>query len=92
MADHPKEETDQQHERRGPGRPPNAVETLHVSIRLSLHPGRDDDLIAFFESLPWGTRATAVMAAMRSGNLAAAADEDYQSDEEMTDKLDALLM
>ena len=77
---------------RGRGRPPNENETVHISIRLSLHPGRDDDLITFFESLPWGTRATAVMAAMRSGNLSAATDEDYQTDDEIERKLDSLLM
>lgn len=82
--------TDQR--RRGPGRPPNTVETIHISIRLSLHPGRDDDLLAFFAALPPGSRATAVMAAMRSGNLAAAADEDYMSEEEMTAALMDLMM
>jgi ABC-type phosphate/phosphonate transport system substrate-binding protein len=86
MADQPTDEN------RGRGRPPNENETIHISIRLSLHPGRDDDLIAFFNSLPWGTRAAAVMAAMRSGNLTAVADEDYQTDDQITEKLDALMM
>jgi hypothetical protein len=78
--------------KRGPGRPTNEVETIHISIRLSLHPGRDDDLLAFFEALPHGSRATAVMAAMRSGNLHAAADEDYMSEDEMTAALMDLMM
>jgi hypothetical protein len=77
---------------RGPGRPPLAEEPVYVQIKLSLRPGRDDDLIDFFASLPHGTRATAVMTAMRSGNLSAAADPDYVSDKEMTDALDALMM
>jgi hypothetical protein len=79
-------------ENHGRGRPPNKVETVHVYIRLSLRPGRDDDLIAFFDSLPHGSRATAVMAAMRSGNLNAAVDSEYVSDAEMTDALDSLMM
>jgi hypothetical protein len=76
---------------RGPGRPPHDEETIYVQIKLSLRPGRDADLIDFFNSLPHGSRATAVMAAMRSGNLSAAADPDYVSDADMTDALDALL-
>ena len=77
---------------RGPGRPPLEEETVYVQIKLSLRPGRDDDLIEFFASLPHGSRATAVMAAMRSGNLNAVTDPNYVSDEEMTDALDALIM
>jgi hypothetical protein len=77
---------------RGPGRPPLEEETVYVQIKLSLRPGRDDDLIAFFASLPHGSRATAVMTAMRSGNLNAAADPNYVTDEAMTDALDALIL
>ncbi len=69
------------------GRPPNEVPSVRILIRLTLRPGRDDDLIAFFEALPPGHRATAVMTAMRSGNLAAGQDTDDVSDEEMTDIL-----
>jgi hypothetical protein len=60
---------------------------VRILIRLTLRPGRDDDLIAFFENLPPGHRASAVMTAMRSGNLIAAQPEDQVSDEEMTDIL-----
>ena len=76
----------------GRGRPPLDVEIVRVQITLSLRRGRDDDLIAFFDSLPRGARATAVMAAMRSGNLEAAADEDYVSDDEMDDALANLMI
>ena len=65
---------------------------MYVQIKLSRRPGRDDDLIAFFAALPQGGRATAVMAAMRSGNLAAAADPETVSEAEITDALDALLV
>ena len=77
---------------RGPGRPPLEEETVYVQIKLSLRPGRDTDLIEFFNALPHGSRATAVMAAMRSGNLSAAADPEYVSDAEMTDALDSLML
>ena len=87
MAEHNGSNSD-----RGPGRPPLEKETVYVQIKLSLRPGRDDDLIDFFNSLPHGSRATAVMAAMRSGNLSAAADPDYVSDDKITDALDALMM
>lgn len=77
---------------RGPGRPPLEEETVYVHVKLSLRPGRDADLIEFFQSLPHGSRATAVMAAMRSGNLSAVTDPDYVSDAEMTDALDSLML
>lgn len=69
------------------GRPPLAEPSKRYVITLTLRPGRDDDLIAFLENTPHGHRATAVMAAMRSGNLAAVQEEDYLSDDEMTETL-----
>jgi hypothetical protein len=41
-----------------------------IAMTLILRPGRDDDLIQFFESIPRGRRAEAVKATMRGGNLA----------------------
>jgi hypothetical protein len=38
-----------------------------IPLKLWLVPGRDDDLITFFQTLPSGTRAAAVMQAMRGG-------------------------
>ena len=38
-----------------------------VRIKLRLYPGEDDDLIAFFASIPKGLRATMVKMALRSG-------------------------
>jgi hypothetical protein len=69
------------------GRPPLAEPSQRYVITLTLRPGRDDDLIAFLENTPHGHRATAVMAAMRSGNLAAAADEEMLNEDEMTETL-----
>ena len=41
-----------------------------VVLKLTLRPGRDDELIRFFDRNPHGRRAEAVKAALRGGNLA----------------------
>jgi len=41
-----------------------------VILTLTLRPGRDDDLIRFFDSIPHRRRAEAVKAVLRGGNLA----------------------
>lgn len=71
----------------GRGRPPLECEIIDVQIHLRLREGRDDDLIAFFASLPDGSRASAVMAAMRGSNLDGEAYDDGISDDEMDDAL-----
>ncbi len=76
----------------GPGRPPLPESPVYVQIKLSLRPGRDDDLLAFFAAVPAGSRAVAVMAAMRSGNLEAAGEPDGIAEDEMTDALLGLLL
>lgn len=50
-------------------RPRLDYEVTEISLKLRLHPGRDDDLITFFNSLESRERAQAVMAAMRGGDL-----------------------
>jgi len=50
------------------GRKRGLLKRFH--FQLLLRPGRDDDLIQFFESIPPGRRAEAVKATMRGGNLA----------------------
>jgi hypothetical protein len=39
-------------------------------MKFVLRPGRDEDLIQFFENVPHGRRAEAVKAVLRGGNLA----------------------
>ena len=51
------------------GRPRKTTETRVYSVRLSLTPGEDDDLLAFLDAVPARCRAMAVKAAMRGGNL-----------------------
>ena len=58
------------------GRPKKTTETRVYSVRLSLTPGEDDDLIAFLEAAPARCRAVAVKAAMRGGNLGAGVDDE----------------
>lgn len=52
----------------GPGRPPLAVPARLIRITLSLRPGEDDDLLVFFDELPAGSRAQAVVTALRQGS------------------------
>lgn len=51
--------------RRGRSRSPISVQQVRVT--LSLRAGEDDDLLAFFATLPPGMRATALKSALRSG-------------------------
>ena len=53
----------------GPGRPPLAIPSRLVRITLSLRPDEDDDLLAFFDAIPPGGRAQAVMIALRQGGV-----------------------
>ena len=67
----------------GRGRPP-LDDTVVIRLTLRLHPGEDDDLIAFFEQFPPEARmrARAVIAAMRSGSLGDAAEQVHDLDED----------
>ena len=58
------------------GRPRKDTPTVTYTVKLSLTPGEDDDLIAFIEAAPERCRAVAVKAAMRGGNLGQAADDE----------------
>lgn len=40
---------------------------LVITVRLTLQPGRDDDLIILFKNAPWGALAGMVREAMRNG-------------------------
>ncbi len=41
--------------------------TMVVTVRITLQPGRDDDLIELIESTPKGALAAVIREAMRSG-------------------------
>lgn len=59
-------------------------------IVLSLHPGRDDDLIAYLEAIPQRGLPAAIITAMRGGNLTSTLHDDL-ADDELEEGLDALM-
>lgn len=72
------------------GRPKLDCEVRRISLRLSLHLGRDDDLIEFFNAIPTKQRASMVKAALRSGGMTLAIEKiDAFNDAEETDLLNA---
>ena len=74
------------------GRPRLLTQAVVLNLKLRLRPGVDDDLIVFFGQVPPRHRAGAAKAAMRSGNLGAAALTDLPADEAVADALDDLLL
>ena len=68
------------------GRPRSPIQPHIVYIKLRLRPGRDDDLVAFFESIPPGLRAAMVKEALRSGVMI----PDQEGTREQDQLLDAL--
>jgi hypothetical protein len=74
------------------GRPPLAAPARLFRLTLSLRPGEDDDLIAFFEELPAGSRARAVVTALRQGGVGERRGLQQEIDEaELTAMLEELL-
>jgi hypothetical protein len=71
-------------------RPKAATQAMIVQVKLSLHPGEDDDLISFFEMVPARLRVAAVKQALRSGGMSVQLD-DLPSDDEVELALDGLL-
>jgi hypothetical protein len=75
---------------RGKGGRPRR-ETVVVRVKLRLHPGEDDDLIAFFASLPERGRARAVIGALRSGDIHRVLVEEGIDDDQMADAFEGWL-
>ena len=76
--------------KRGRPRSSRAASALTIHTKLRLYPGEDDDLIAFFDGIPHGLRATMVKLALRTGT----AGEHSRSapvDGDLLDALDALV-
>ena len=78
----------EENKRRG-GRPKR--ETVVVRVKLRLHPGEDDDLIAFFASLPERGRARAVIGALRTGDIHQVLVDEGIDDEQMSDNFEGWL-
>ena len=70
------------------GRPRSNRKTQIVQVKLRLYPEEDDDLIAFFDSIPRRLRAAMVKQALRSG--APTVEENH--DEDLFDALDAFIL
>ena len=76
----------------GRGRKPKQGVRHKYEIKLYLWEGEDDDLIAFFESLPKRKRAAGVRMALRSGDaLADLSPLEPDDDDEMDFDLDDFL-
>ena len=75
---------------RGRPRSERAARVRVVCVKLRLYPGEDDDLLAFFESVPPRLRAAMVKAGLRSGAVHASASESISADA-VYDALDALV-
>lgn len=73
------------------GRKPKQGVRHKYEIKLYLWEGEDDDLIAFFESLPDRKRATGVRMALRSGDALGDLQVAEVDDEEMDFDLDDFL-
>ena len=70
------------------GRPRSRRQVRIVQVKLRLYLGEDDDLIAFFESIPPRLRAVMVKQALRSG----APRSEGGEDEDLFDALDAFIL
>ena len=75
------------------GRPPSqrAAGAEIVLIKLRLYPAEDDDLIAFFSSIPAGLRAMSVKRALRNG-VRVEDDAMPSDDDTLLDALDAFVV
>ena len=60
-------------------------------INMTLREGEDDDLIAFFQSIPKNRRVRAVKTALRSGKLETDIETELPDDDELSSALDDLM-
>ena len=72
------------------GRPRSPVRPHIVYVKLRLCPGPDDDLIAFFDSIPPGLRAAMAKAALRSGTETSEKEDSWEQNE-LFDVLDSFV-
>lgn len=79
--------------RRRRGRPPKTP-AIRMYFAGYLHPGEDDDLIAWYQSLPQGKRFPTLVAMLRSGGaIGQVMETDARTAEDAAEKmLDAFLV
>ena len=71
-----------QRSKRRRGRPRSEVEPVIYHIKLILHPGEDDDLIALYQAIPPMKRAAVTKMTLRAGGLQstqAGLDQDHEA-------------
>ncbi len=73
------------------GRPVRLEPEVRVVVNLRLREGQDNDLIAFFASLPLRQRALRLKLALRSGGMQSAPAATDIPDSELNDALDGFL-
>ena len=71
------------------GRPKSDKPVIVLQVKLRLYPGEDDDLLAFFSSLPPLSRAAMVKRALRSG-MPTGGEQEAASDS-LLDALDSFV-
>ena len=73
-------------------RPRLAHTTVRVSLKLSLRPGQDDDLLNFFAHIPPERRAAAVCQALRAGGMQTVELDQAAEDDELFGLAENLLL
>jgi len=76
--------------RRGRPKSERAARARIIRIKMRLYPDEDDDLIAFFVTIPRGLRATMVKQALRSG-IQMVGETSTSDDDELIDALESFL-
>jgi hypothetical protein len=74
------------------GRPVRPEPEVRVVVHLRLREGQDNDLIAFFASLPPRQRALSLKLALRSGGMKSTPTVTEIPDSEFNDALDGFLL
>jgi hypothetical protein len=69
---------------------PKLDRPITVQVKLTLRPGLDDDLIAFFQTCPDRLRVASVKQALRSGGLHITGEAEI-SDDDVLATLDGFL-
>lgn len=67
------------------GRPKAEIPSLEFLIHLRLREGEDNDLLAFFNSIPKRRRASAIKSALRAGGMQPSSITNLEEDEELAD-------
>ena len=73
------------------GRPVCSEPEVRVAIHLRLREGQDNDLIAFFASLPPRQRALRLKLALRSGGMQSISNANNMQDEDLNNALESFL-